>query len=142
MKVNNLFVIIIFFLFAGCAKSTSSNEPKHDLIEPKYDSTINGRFLTCSSNQRFSLELDLNADSGYQWDYSISDTNIVRIDSTSYRPKSGNWNQVGGVTIETFYFHTMRYGKSDIEMIEHQAWMPNVPPIDTIRFIVSVPIEL
>jgi predicted secreted protein len=131
MKVHTCFAFIIIVLFTSCSNSPLPSEPK-------LDSSINGKNLSYHSNQRFFLELDLSADAGYTWDYTVSDTNVVRIDSTIYRPKSGNWNQVGGLTIETFYFRTLRTGKSPIAMIEHQAWMPKVPPIDTLRFIVSV----
>ncbi len=131
MKTHNFYALLIVLLFTSCSESSSPSEPK-------LDSLINGRNVSYASNQRFVLELDLQADAGYQWDYSISDTDVVRIDSTSYRPKSGNWNQVGGVTIETFYFRTMRSGKSIVEMIEHRGWEPNVPPIETLKFTVLV----
>jgi predicted secreted protein len=138
MKAIICFPFITVFLFLSCSKSSSPNEPNSDSSELNLDSTINGTTITYPSNQRFSLELDLNADVGYQWDYSISDTNVVRIDSTSYRPKSGNWNQEGGLTVENFHFHTMHYGRCDIKLIQHRVWLPNVPPIDTLRFSVLV----
>jgi predicted secreted protein len=118
-------------LFIGCSDSSMPTQTQ-------LDSSINGKNVVYSSNQRFSLELDLLADAGYQWDYTISDTNTVRIDSTSYRPKSGNWNLDGGMTVESFYFRTMKTGKCTINLIEHQGWLPDVPPIHSVQFNVSV----
>jgi len=138
MKVINCFASITVILVFSCSKSSLQNESNPDSTEIKLDSTINGTTMTYHSGQRFSLELDLNADSGYQWDYTISDTNVVRIDSTNYRPKSGNWNQVGGITVENFHFRTMRYGKSEIKLKQLRAWLPTVPPIDTVIFSVLV----
>lgn len=138
MKTIYCLIFIPVILLFSCSKSSLQNEPNADSTELKLDSTINGTTITYHSGQRFSLELDLNADSGYQWDYSISDTNIVRIDSTRFRPKNGNWNQVGGITIENFHFYTMRYGRSDIKLMQLRGWLPSVPPIDTVRFSVLV----
>ena len=129
-KYYLLFFVIISFLF-GCSDNVISSEDQ-------YDSAIDGQTITINTNQKFTLELDLHADGGYQWDYSISDTAIVRIDSASYRPKSGNWNQVGGVTIETFYFCGIKKGNCIVNLFEHRAWESNIAPINTVQFNVIV----
>ena len=131
MKVNNYLIITVLVLLGGCSGPSGP-------IDPMFDSTIGGTILHYSTNQSFVLELDVAADGGYLWDYSISDTNVVRIDSTGYRPKSGNWDMEGGVTIETFYFRTLRSGISIVEMAERRPWMRLDPPIDSLRFIVLV----
>ncbi|HEY9165679.1 MAG TPA: protease inhibitor I42 family protein [Candidatus Kryptonia bacterium] len=129
-----LIVSVLLITFVGCNKSGNSLSP----TEPKLDSTISGKTLAYSTNQRFLLELDLSADAGYQWDYSVSDSIVARIDSTNYRPKSGNWNQVGGLTVESFFFRTMKPGTCLVVMVEHRGWEPNVPPIDSLKFFISV----
>ena len=65
-KYYLLFFVIISFLF-GCSDNVISSEDQ-------YDSAIDGQTITINTNQKFTLELDLHADGGYQWDYSISDT--------------------------------------------------------------------
>jgi predicted secreted protein len=129
-KYYFLFLIVISFLL-GCSDSLLPTEVK-------IDSTINGKNITIITNQKFALELDLNADAGYQWNYSISDTEVVRIDSVSFKPKSGNWNQDGGVTVETFYFVGKRTGQCLIGLIEHRVWEKDAPPISTVQFSVIV----
>ena len=84
------------------------------------------------------MQLDLNADGGYQWDISMTDTNAVRVDSINYRPKSGNYNQVGGITVETFYFCTRSGGQSTISLAERLNWEPGIPAIDSLAFTVRV----
>ena len=129
-KYYLLFFIIISYL-SGCSDNVISSEDQFDI-------SIDGQTITINTNQKFTLELDLHADGGYQWDYSISDTAVVQIDSTSYRPQSGNWNQVGGVTIETFYFCGIRTGQCVVNLIEHRVWEKDVPPINSVQFSVIV----
>ena len=131
MKIYHyLFLIIISFLI-GCSESSSP-------IETNYDSSINGKSIVIRPNQKYILELDLNADAGYSWTYTIANPKVINIDSTKYRAKSGKPNQVGGLTVETFYFSGKSTGQCFINLIEHQVWMKNVPPINTVRFNVIV----
>jgi len=106
--------------------------------EPLLDASVNGTSVTYALTQSFSLELDLNADAGYQWFYSASDTTVIHVDGTEYRPKSGNWNQVGGLTVETFHFRATKPGRCSISLYERRGWLPNVAPIDSVRFGVVV----
>ena len=84
------------------------------------------------------MELDVCADAGYQWFILFSDSTVVRLDSTKYRPKDGARGGVGGMTVETFYFHATKGGRCTVSMNERQGWMPNVPPINTVQFDVIV----
>jgi predicted secreted protein len=130
MKTLCSIVSVILFSLVGCSQATSPGL--------RLGSTIKGKTVSYQMNQKFMLQLDLYADAGYQWKYAIGDTNIVRIDSTSYAPKSGNWNQTGGVTTETFFFRTLNAGQSIVTLIERQPWLPNVRPIDSLAFTVVV----
>lgn len=130
MKYYLIVLILISFLFS-CS----------DMIMPtevRLDSSINGKNITVNTNSKFTMELNLNADAGYQWDYFLSNTSVLKVDSINYRPKSGNWNQVGGITVETFYFCSKRTGQCKINLIEHRVWENNVPPINTVQFNVIV----
>lgn len=111
-----------------------------DILAPayQYDSSVNGKTVSASHNQQFILELDLAADAGYQWDLSISDSFVVKIDSTCKRPKSGKWNIDGGMTIETFYFKALKRGKCSVNIKEYQNWEPDVEPINKVQFDVIV----
>jgi len=116
----------------GCDLGDSLTSP------PQLDSSVSGKTVAYAPNQSFLLELDLNADAGYSWYYTISNTTVIHLDSTSYRPKSGNWNQVGGMTVETFYFQATKTGECSVALDERQGWLPNVPPIHSVRFGVIV----
>ncbi len=124
--------VLFLLVLCGCDLGDSQKS------EPQLDSSVNGTEVAYAPNQSFSLELDLHADAGYRWYYAMSDTTVIHLDSTSYRPKSGNWNIVGGMTVETFYFRAIKTGQCSIALDERQGWLPNVPPINSVRFSVVV----
>ena len=128
IRAVSLFLLVL----CGCDLGDSQKS------EPQLDSSVNGKRIAYAPDQSFSLELDLNADAGYSWFFAISDTTVIHLDSTSYRPKSGNWNIVGGLTVETFYFRTLKTGQCSITLVQRQGWLPDVPPIDSVQFTVIV----
>jgi predicted secreted protein len=131
MKIfPDIFVVGSFFLFS-CSDSGMPSQ-----IE--LDSSINGQTVSYTRNQQFSLDLDVHADGGYQWDCKFSDSTIVKIDSTNYRPKNDGPVIPGGLTVETFYFRAIQAGQSTLDLSERQEWLKDVPPINTIRFAVIV----
>jgi predicted secreted protein len=118
-------------IIGGCSRSSSPTEPL-------WDSSIAGKTISSLPHQKFSLQLDLNADAGYQWDIALTDSNVVHVDSTHCGPKSGNYNQVGGIIIETIYFCTRSIGQSTVTLVEHRGWEHGMPAIDSLAFTVRV----
>jgi predicted secreted protein len=131
MRKHHLAMLGLLVVFFGCSDSSAPTEIQ-------LDSSVNGKDVLFPLNQTFTLELDLNADGGYQWDHSLSDTAVIHLDSTTYRQKGGGPIVPGGLTVETFCFRTTRIGKCTVNLIEHQAWLPDVPPIHSVQFVVSV----
>lgn len=125
-------VVLILYLLAGCTDKGSDPVKANAL-----DVSIDKRTLELGQDEKFSLELDVQADGGYQWDYQISDTTVVALEDRSYRPKSGQWLD-GGLTVETFHFRTGRSGGSVVRLRERRVWEMNVPPIHTVEFTVLV----
>lgn len=103
MRAHHFTSFVLMMFFFGCSDQGVNSDFPMPYGAP-LTSTIDGKYVACYPNQRFSLELDLNADGGYQWDLNISDRSIISLDSTRYRPKSGNWSAAGGLTVETFCF--------------------------------------
>ena len=102
-----------------------------------FDSTVNGTTLACPVGVTFSLALDLSADAGYQWFYTMSNPSVVELVSTDYRPKNGGGG-VGGLTVETFYFQGAKPGTCTVVLDQRRGWETGVPPIVSISFQVSV----
>jgi predicted secreted protein len=108
------------------------------ISEPRLDSSVNGKRVAYATNQSFLMDLKSNADAGFSWYLAISDTTVIHLDSTGYWPKSGDSNMLGGPTMETFYFRATKIGQCLVALDERQGWLPNVPPIHSVRFTVTV----
>jgi predicted secreted protein len=122
---------LVIFLLTGCSKSSQPTETQ-------IGSDINGKSSAYAPGQRFSLELDVHSDGGYQWFYDISDEAVVKVDSASYMSKSGQ-QVIGGLSVETIYFHAIGHGQSTISLNERRGWEKDtIPPINTIQFSVLV----
>lgn len=130
MKTNPTLMIVPFLSLFVCSHPSSP-------IDTTLDASAHGRTIYYPLNQKFTVQLDLQADAGYQWYCFISDSNIVRVDSASYSPKTGNPNQVGGVTVETLFFCTANIGQSEVALFERRPW-ESYPGIDSLRFTVKV----
>ena len=124
-------ILGLILLFLGCSDSSMTTQTQ-------FDSSINGKTIAYPLNQTFSLALDVEADAGYQWDHNFSDTTVVHLDSTKFQPTYIGPITPGGGVRETLYFRTTKLGKCSVNLIEHRGWMPNVPPIHSVRFIVLV----
>ncbi len=119
--------VFVTLVLSGCSQPT----------EVRYNSAIDGETVTFSANQKFSLQLDVNADAGEQWECEISDTTVVSTDGNpSY--KSLSPGATGGETMETIYFRANMRGQSSVTLIEQQPWEKDVPPTSSIQFIVLV----
>jgi predicted secreted protein len=122
---------LVIFLFTGCSKSSQTTETQ-------IGSDINGKSSTYAPGQRFSLDLDVHSDGGYQWFYDISNAAIVKVDSASYGSKGGQ-QVIGGLSVETIYFQAISNGQSTIILKERRGWEKDtIPPINTIQFSVLV----
>jgi predicted secreted protein len=116
-----------------CASCTQSKMP----TAVELDSTIDGGSISLVRSQQFVVHLDAYTDAGYQWDCTIADTLIVRLDSTIYRPKNDTL-LVGGLAVASFHFCAVGAGRSDITLIEHRVWEKDIPPLHTVRFTAVV----
>ena len=103
------------------------------------NSSVNGKVVVYPPGRKFSLDLDVPASAGYQWDYQLSDGDVVSSESRpDYRPKYGDAVVPGGLTVETFHFVTKSPGRCVIRLSQRQPWMTDVPPRDTLEFTVVV----
>lgn len=131
---------LLFFalcLWSGCADQgvNLSSVDNSTLL----DGSIDGKQITAIVDARFRLELEVLADAGFQWDCSISDSSVVRLERVSFRSASPTYPPApGGAVFETFHFQTKAEGSCTVLLIHHQAWLPTVPPRDKVRFFLYV----
>jgi len=133
MKIVALIALVL--LAAGCS------DRGFDLAPPfpeqrGVDVQVRGESLTCTLGQRFPVSLDVEADGGYRWDCTITQPQVVSLDSSSIRPKSPG--VVGGTSVETFYFHAVGAGSCRLLLVKHRAWESAVLPIEAIEYDIVV----
>ena len=131
MKIFPILIVVGALFLLSCSDLGMPSEIQ-------LDSSIRGKTIYYARNEQFSLELDVHADGGYQWDCRLSDSTVVKIVSTNYRPKNDAPIIPGGMTVETFHFQPLHTGQSTIELSERQEWLKDVPPINTLRFVIIV----
>lgn len=131
--MKNIFtsIIILSVLFFACTDDKT-------ITESELDSSVNGKNISLETNHNYNLKLDVHADGGYQWSYTLSNSEVLQIDSTSFKPKNPDPNIVGGLTEETFHFTSKKPGNCSISLIEHRIWEKDTPPITSIKFVVYV----
>jgi len=133
MKKHTLIALSI--LLAGCTDRGFQLVPPFP-EQTGYDLNVQGRSLSCVLGETFTVALDVNADGGYRWDCTITQPEVVRLDSSSTRPK--NPGVVGGLSVQTYSFHSVGAGSCRILLIQHRVWEPAVPPIQAIEYDIFV----
>lgn len=131
MKTRIIFVLFAISFLSRCSDPTSPTEIK-------LNSSVDGKYISVTSGNKFTVELEVYADAGYRWDYTISNMKIVEVDSVRFRPKNSDEIIPGGPTIQTIYFNAIQPGRSKIYLYERQPWEKDIPPIKTIIFNVRV----
>lgn len=134
MKPLSFLSVLLTVALSSCSHST---EPVPDNI--LLDASVNGKSLSYPSNQPFSVVLDVYADAGFQWDYTITNPAVVVSDrAPEYRQKNPGSIVPGGATVVTLYFRTTGKGECSVVLVQHQGWMKDVPPIATVQFSLTV----
>ena len=87
--------------------------------------------------QEFSIELEANATTGYQWQLAKPLNNsIIELLSTEYRVSEKALAGASGK--EIWKFRAVDHGKSIISMKYVRPWEENVPPAKNVQFRVVI----
>jgi predicted secreted protein len=99
------------------------------------DSSVNGKIISLQRNEQIILKLKVHSDGGYQWDCKLSNSTIVKKDSTRITSNNIGGNMVGGISEETFYFSSANTpGECNVTLTEHRNWEKDTPPINSVQF--------
>jgi hypothetical protein len=136
MQILVRFAAVLALLVVGCGDLGEPLERGSSIL----DETVNGRSLWYPSGGTFDVVLEENVDAGLEWEYELSDSTVIRVDSVTYKytPLPPPPIPVGGSAIKTIHFSTARRGQCGVYLFEHQPWMKNVPPHRVVRFLIVV----
>lgn len=76
--------------------------------------------ITVNTGDTFAIKLNANMTTGYTWQVSIADDDIVTLKDSTYQ--TDNDNKVGSGGIRTFVFYAVSSGTTDITLTYGQDW--------------------
>ena len=93
--------------------------------------------IEAKTGETFTIELEENPTTGYQWTIAVSDESVVALDKDEYVPndKSGEVAGSGGTRVLTF--KALKAGTATISMVYERNWEPN-PDDEKVQFNVTV----
>jgi inhibitor of cysteine peptidase len=100
------------------------------------DKVIGDTFETTIGNT-FTVALDANATTGYNWRQIIKDTNVVAYVDNAYMATAANPQVVGGGGTDTFTFKAVGKGTTIITLVYARPW-ESVPPVQTRTITITV----
>lgn len=111
-----LMVLITASLLLGCAGEKEVETKVYD----KDDTTIFAK-----AGEEFTIKLDENRTTGYQWSYAVSDEKIVSISKDDYVTDEANENVEGAGGQRVLTFKANATGNTTINMVYERSWEKN-----------------
>ncbi len=112
------FILILVFVFVcvaffGCTNKEGSNGK----VYGKEDTNI-----SVNVGEIFTLKLDENLTTGYQWSYVINDENVIVLSEDEYVQESTDENIAGAGGQRQLTFEAKSKGNTVISMVYEQSW--------------------
>jgi inhibitor of cysteine peptidase len=123
------FAIIIFALMLGNTATTLTGESM------KLSENDSGKTVEISVGGELEVALPGNPTTGYMWEVSSLDSNVLKLDNTEF---VADGKAIGAGGVEVIKFHAISAGKSDVKLIFHRSFEPNIPPSKTFAVTVII----
>ncbi len=78
--------------------------------------------ISVNAGDTFTVKLDENPTTGYQWSYTISDENIVEISQDEYVADTHSGEMTGAGGVRSFTFIAKAKGNAVITMVYERSW--------------------
>ena len=95
-----------------------------------------GGFGSTDRNQPVTIEKQCNPTTGYNWEVTVSDSEVVEV-SQQYKPNSEDENLAGGGGITTFTFTGLKKGECEVKLTYKRNWQEIALIEQNYRVIVS-----
>ena len=104
--------------------------------EKKYTEKQNGKEITLKSGANFSIYLEGNPTTGYNWQVKDYDRKIIeQVGKEDYKSEG---DKIGSGGHYTFNFKALSPGETKWELDYLRSWEENIPPIETFGVLVRV----
>ncbi|RIE05962.1 protease inhibitor I42 family protein [Candidatus Cryosericum terrychapinii] len=98
---------------------------------------VTGDTFETTTGKTFTIALDANASTGYNWSQTTKDTNVVAYVDNAYMATATDPQVVGGGGTDTFTFKAVGKGTTTITLAYARPW-ESVPPAQTRTITVTV----
>ena len=98
---------------------------------------VTGDTFETTIGKTFTIALDANATSGYNWSQTTKDTNVVAYVDNAYMAEAPDPQVAGGSGTDTFTFKAVGKGTTTITLAYARPW-ESVPPAQTRTVTVTV----
>ncbi|MBV8434610.1 MAG: protease inhibitor I42 family protein [Candidatus Eremiobacteraeota bacterium] len=92
--------------------------------------------VAVDAGEDFFIALGSNVTTGYNWSQSIADGKIVAYEGNVYQNPSNGL--IGASGQQIFIYHANRTGATTLTFSYARPFEPNVPPVKTVTFAVTV----
>ncbi len=115
-----LIVLLMVVLTASALLGCAGEKAVDAKVYGKEDTNISVRV-----GEEFTLKLDENPTTGYQWSYTVSDENVVVLSKDEYVPDSTDEDVVGAGGQRVLTFEARSKGSTVIDMVYERSWEQN-----------------
>jgi inhibitor of cysteine peptidase len=126
---NNLCVLIIFALTSVSAGNILAAESM------KLSENDSGKTVEIKCGNQLEVELPGNPTTGYVWEVSSLNSNVMRLDKTDF---IANEKTIGSGGFEVMKFQAIAAGTSVLNLKFLRSFEHNIPPIKTFRVTVII----
>jgi len=115
---------------------TSLKTDEDDTISRPFTSADTQQTITIAPNRVFTIQLQSNPTTGYEWSLAIEPEDIVSFKSKNYT--SGESGRVGVGGTMTWSLSTKKIGKTTLKFSYHRPWEKDVEPTREVMFNINV----
>jgi inhibitor of cysteine peptidase len=98
---------------------------------------VTGDTFETTVGKAFTIALDANATTGYNWSQTVGDKTVVTFVGNAYETEVHDPQVVGGGGTDTFTFKAVGKGTTTITLAYARLW-ESVPPVKTRTITVTV----
>ena len=124
--IMSIVILLIVAAASGCMVSVGNQEYGMDNTD-----------ISVSAGQSFTIKLEENPTTGYQWSIDNSDESIVKLDEDNYQQEPGTEDMTGSGGYRLLTFKALKQGNAVITLVYERSFEEN-SAVQTLEFKITV----
>lgn len=121
-----LTLLLAAFFLAGCGAASAGKMYGKD-----------DKDITVAAGETFTIELEANPTTGYDWTAKISDETVVKLENIEYHQQPVDTDVVGAGGVDTLTFKGLKKGSATITLTYERSFEEG-SAVDTLVYNVTV----